>query len=169
MSNEQWEKRKLNDLGYVGRGKSKHRPRNAPILYGGKYPFVQTGDIKESNLYLRNYSQTYSEKGLAQSKLWKQGTLCITIAANIAETAILGINACFPDSIVGFVPDHDKCDVRFVKYYIDFIKLQMQNISKGTTQDNLSVEKLLSFDFLIPFPPYPAKNRGNPLGLRRSD
>ncbi len=25
-----------------GRGKSKHRPRNAKHLYGGEYPFVQT-------------------------------------------------------------------------------------------------------------------------------
>jgi type I restriction enzyme S subunit len=87
---------------------------------------------------------------LAQSKLWPKGTLCITIAANIAETAILGINACFPDSIVGFAPDPEKADVRYIKYYIDTIKLGMQNISRGTTQDNLSVEKLLSFDLLIP-------------------
>jgi type I restriction enzyme, S subunit len=38
---------------------------------------------------------------LAQSKLWPEGTLCITIAANIAETGILTFPACFPDSVVG--------------------------------------------------------------------
>ena len=119
-------------------------------MYGGRHPFVQTSDIKNANLYLHNYSQTYNEKGLAQSKLWDSGTLCITIAANIAETAILKIKACFPDSIVGFIADTEKSDVRFVKYYIDTIKLRMQNISKGTTQDNLSLDKLLSFNFLVP-------------------
>ena len=82
--------------------------------------------------------------------MWNPGTLCITIAANIAETAILAIKGCFPDSVVGFIPDESKCDVRFVKYYIDTIKLRMQNISKGTTQDNLSLDKLLTFDFLTP-------------------
>src|SRR5204862_5368827 len=126
----------------VGRGKSKHRPRNDPVLYGGIYPFIQTGDVKSSNLYITEYSQTYNEKGLAQSKLWQPGTLCITIAANIAETAILKIAACFPDSIVGFIPFPDKADVKFVKYYLDTIKLHMQSISKGTTQDNLSLDKL---------------------------
>ncbi|MHB8160842.1 MAG: restriction endonuclease subunit S [Thermoleophilia bacterium] len=141
---------KLNELGQVGRGKSKHRPRNDPSLYGGAFPFVQTGDVKAANLYINRYSQTYNEKGLAQSKLWQPGTLCITIAANIAETAILREAACFPDSIVGFESEPDKSDVRFIKYYFDVIKRLMQNISKGTTQDNLSLDKLLSFDFDIP-------------------
>lgn len=141
---------KISDLGYIGRGKSKHRPRNDESLYGGNYPFIQTADVKNANLYLSNFEQTYNEKGLNQSKLWQPGTLLITIAANIAETAILNISACFPDSIVGFIPDTEKTDVRFIKYYIDTIKLQMQSASKGTTQDNLSVSKLMTFDFIIP-------------------
>lgn len=150
MTTIEWMPKKLDELGFVGRGRSRHRPRNEPSLYGGIYPFFQTGDIKAANLYLRNYSQTYNEKGLAQSKLWEPGTLCITIAANIAETAILGIEGCFPDSVVGFIADPEKADVHFVKYYIDTIKLQMQGISRGTTQDNLSLDKLLSFDFKTP-------------------
>lgn len=145
-----WKPQKLDELGFVGRGKSKHRPRNDPSLYGGRYPFIQTGEVKSAEFYITEYSQTYNEKGLAQSKLWEPGTLLITIAANIAETAILGIEACFPDSIVGFIANPLKADERFIKYYIDTIKLHMQSVSKGTTQDNLSLGKLLSFDFLIP-------------------
>jgi type I restriction enzyme S subunit len=145
-----WSYQKLNELGFVGRGKSRHRPRNDPSLYGGQYPFIQTADVKDADLYITNYSQTYNDKGLAQSKLWRPGTLCITIAANVAETAILKINACFPDSIVGFISNESKADVRFVKYYIETIKLKMQNISRGATQDNLSLEKIFSFDFFVP-------------------
>ncbi len=150
MSVADWKSAKLDELGFVGRGKSRHRPRNAAFLYGGRYPFFQTGDIKAANFYLTEYSQTYSEEGLAQSKLWKPGTLCITIAANIAESAILGVEGCFPDSVVGFVADPDKADVRFIKYYMEILKLRMQNVSHGATQDNLSLDKLLSFDFLVP-------------------
>ena len=145
-----WKAHKLDQLGSVNRGRSRHRPRNDPSLYGGEYPFFQTGDIKTANLYLSHYSQTYNEKGLSQSKQWEPGTLCITIAANIADTAILGIRGCFPDSVIGFISDPMKADVRFIKYYIDFIKLDMQQVSHGTTQDNLSVEKLLSFNFVVP-------------------
>ena len=142
--------RKLSELGFVGRGRSRHRPRDEPSLYGGPYPFFQTGEIKAADLYLTEYSQTYSEEGLAQSKLWEPGTLCITIAANIADTAILGVRGCFPDSVVGFVADPDKADVRYVKYYIDTLQSRMQGVSRGTTQDNLSLEKLLAFELLTP-------------------
>lgn len=150
MTISYWRPTKLDELGHVGRGKSRHRPRNAAFLYGGQYPFFQTGDIRAADFYLTEYSQTYSEEGLAQSKLWNKGTLCITIAANIAESAILGVDGCFPDSVVGFVADPVKADVRFVKYYLEILKFRMQNISHGSTQDNLSLDKLLSFDFLVP-------------------
>src|SRR3990170_7318019 len=139
-----WPLKSLDELGFVGRGKSKHRPRDAPHLYNGPYPFVQTGDIKHSNLYITEYDQTYSEAGLEQSRLWPSGTLCITIAANIADTAILGFDACFPDSVIGFVPDPSKADARFVKYLFNAtIQRQVQQFTQGAAQDNLSQEKLV--------------------------
>lgn len=145
-----WEKKTLDQLGSVARGKSKHRPRNDERLFGGDYPFIQTADVKESGLYLTNYSQTYNEFGLKQSKLWPAGTLCITIAANIAETAILGMDACFPDSIMGFLPFEGISDVRYVKYCFDMLQRECKQISQGTTQDNLSWEKLSTITFLVP-------------------
>jgi type I restriction enzyme S subunit len=145
-----WKPKRLDQLGSVARGKSRHRPRNDPVLYGGRWPFFQTGDVKAAELYLHSFSQTYNDAGLAQSKLWPAGTLCITIAANIADTAILGIPGCFPDSVVGFIADPAQSDARFVKYYIETLKQGMQNASRGTTQDNLSVDKLLTFEFLVP-------------------
>lgn len=92
----------LPELGELGRGVSKHRPRNDPKLLGGIYPLIQTGDVATADLYITTYDSTYSELGLKQSKMWGKGTLCITIAANIAKTAILDFDACFPDSVVGF-------------------------------------------------------------------
>jgi type I restriction enzyme S subunit len=146
-----WPARRLDEIGHVSRGRSRHRPRDAAHLYGGPYPFIQTGDVKHADLYVTSYSQTYSEAGLAQSRLWPVGTLCITIAANIADTAILGIDACFPDSIIGFTPDPKKADARFIKYSFDaLLQRQYQNFSKGAAQDNLSQEKLLSVTFLAP-------------------
>ena len=141
----------LDKLGTVSRGRSRHRPRDADYLYDGPYPLVQTGDVKRAGLYLRDYKQTYSEAGLAQSKLWPVGTLCITIAANIAETSILDIEACFPDSVIGFVADQGKADTRFVKYLFDAVlKVQFQSFTQGAAQDNLSQAKLLSIEFPVP-------------------
>lgn len=146
-----WSEKSLDELGFVSRGRSRHRPRDAAHLYGGKYPFVQTGDVKHAGLYLSNYSQTYSEEGLAQSKLWPVGTLCITIAANIADTSILAIDACFPDSVIGFIPDPDKADARFIKYMFDAVlKLRYRQFTQGAAQDNLSQGKLLAIKFSVP-------------------
>ena len=143
--------RTLDELGYVSRGRSRHRPRDADHLYGGPYPFVQTGDVKHSTLYLSTFTKTYSEAGLAQSRLWKAGTLCITIAANIADTAILGIDACFPDSVIGFVPDENKADARFIKYLFDAtLQNRFKQFTQGVAQDNLSQSKLLSLEFPVP-------------------
>ena len=141
---------KITDLGTVNRGKSKHRPRNDPILYGGEYPFIQTGDVKKANLHLVDYTQTYNDVGLKQSKLWKKGTLCFTIAVNIADSAILGMDACFPDSIVGFLPYENVSDTTYVKYLFDELKLYFQQISKGTTQDNLSLDKICRVKLRVP-------------------
>ena len=152
-----WEQKSLDEIGFIGRGRSRHRPRNAEHLYGGEYPFVQTGDIKAAGFRICDFSQTYNDAGLAQSKLWREGTLCITIAANIADSAILGIDACFPDSIIGFVADENKSDVRFVKYFFDIFQSRMKSISTGAAQDNLSLEKLLTFK--IPTPPLSVQNR----------
>ena len=81
----------LATLGDLGRGKSKHRPRNDAALFeNGKYPFIQTGEVKAAPKHITCYSKMYGDFGLQQSKLWPKGTLCITIAANIAETAFLG-------------------------------------------------------------------------------
>lgn len=146
-----WKPRRLDELGYVSRGRSRHRPRDAAHLYGGLHPFIQTGDVKHSNLYITDCSQTYSEAGLAQSRKWPIGTLCITIAANIADTAILAIEACFPDSIIGFIPDSEAADARFIKYTFDaLLQKRYQGFSGGATQDNLSQEKLLSITFPVP-------------------
>lgn len=146
-----WPEVALTELGYVSRGKSKHRPRNDPSLYGGPYPFIQTAEVKAADLWITSHTQTYSEKGLAQSRIWPENTLCITIAANIADTALLSYPACFPDSIIGFIADESKCDVRFIKYHFDIVQEHMRMVSHGTTQDNLSQDKLLRF--AIPCPP----------------
>ena len=100
---------------------------------------------------MSTYKQTYSEAGLAQSHLWRAGTLCITIAANIADTAILGIDACFPDSVIGFVPDDKRADVRFIKYLFDAtLQNCFKQFTQGVAQDNLSQSKLLALKFFVP-------------------
>lgn len=148
--NKEWEKLSLEELGKFSRGKSKHRPRDDERLFGDKYPFIQTGDVKNANLFIKSYSKMYNDFGLQQSKLWDKGTLCITIAANIAETAILGLPACFPDSVVGFTANKEKTSEIFMHYLFCFIKSSIQNSVNGSIQDNINIDYLEKLKLMIP-------------------
>lgn len=149
MSSE-WITQKLSSLGTFDRGKSKHRPRDAAHLYGGPYPFIQTGDVTAAGGRITSYRQTYSEAGLAQSKLWPANTLCITIAANIAETALLTFPACFPDSVVGFTADKSKADIRFIEYVFRAFRDSVKRRAYGSVQENINLEVLRDLEFPIP-------------------
>lgn len=138
----EWRYIALSKLGELGRGKSKHRPRNDPALFeDGKYPFIQTGDVKAAKRYITTCAKKYGNFGLQQSKLWPKGTLCITIAANIAETAFLGIDACFPDSIVGFTPS-EYIIPEYIKHFIESQKVRLWAFAPATAQKNINLDTL---------------------------
>ena len=139
----------LPDLGEFGRGVSKHRPRNDIKLLGGKYPLIQTGDVANAGLYITSYSSTYSELGLKQSKMWDKGTLCITIAANIAKTAILEFDACFPDSVVGFIANERTNNI-FVHYWFSFFQAILESQAPESAQKNINLKILSELKVIVP-------------------
>ena len=60
--NQHWSTKKLSELGTFSRGVSKHRPRNDTRLFeNGKYPLIQTGDIKEANLAIIAYPMCFPD------------------------------------------------------------------------------------------------------------
>jgi type I restriction enzyme S subunit len=111
---------------------------------------VQTGDIRNSSGTVSAYTQTYSEHGLAQSKLWPAGTVCITIAANIAETAVLGFDACFPDSIIGMVANPEVTFPEYVEFMLRYFAAELKALGKGSAQDNINLATFETATF--PFP-----------------
>ncbi len=141
--------KKLSELGTLDRGRSKHRPRNAPELLDGPYPLIQTGEVAASDLYITEYHNTYSEIGLKQSKMWKAGTLCITIAANIAQTAIMTFDACFPDSVVGFVPG-DKVSALYLHYWFGFFQKILEEQAPQVAQKNINLKILSDLSVIVP-------------------
>ncbi len=147
-----WEEKTLSEISIeFARGKSKHRPRGDVSLLGGRYPLIQTGDISNANHWITEYTQTYNDKGLAQSKLWPKGTICIAIVgANVAETAILNFDACFPDSVIGIVVDPKKANNEYVDYLLQTFKTYLKEKGKGTARDNINLGTFENQKF--PFP-----------------
>ncbi|EDQ2288700.1 restriction endonuclease subunit S [Salmonella enterica] len=156
--NSHWQDKKLSDLGSFRRGKSRHRPRNDPKLFkNGVYPLVQTGEVKQASLYLNNHHSCYNEFGLSQSEIWPKNTLCITIAANIAETALLSYPMCFPDSVVGFNAYQEESSEIFMHYVFTYIRRAIQNSASGSIQDNINVDYLTGLKFKVPLKAYQDK------------
>ena len=149
VKSTRWRMRKLSQMGELNRGVSKHRPRNDPALLGGRYPLIQTGDVANAGLFFSSFSSTYSELGLKQSRMWQAGTLCITIAANIAKTAILSSDACFPDSIVGFIPS-EEISVVFIHYWFSFFQKILEEQAPQVAQKNINLQILSNLDVIVP-------------------
>ncbi len=144
-----WPVAQLGELGSLERGISKHRPRNDPSLMDGPYPFIQTGDVAGCRGKLTTFSATYSEKGLAQSRLWPAGTLCITIAANIAKTGILDFDACFPDSVVGFQAKNPAI-ITYVQCWMSFLQGHIEQMAPESAQKNINLEILRGLSVPVP-------------------
>ena len=141
--------KRLGEVGILDRGVSKHRPRNDPALLGGKHPLIQTGDVANADGYIRNYSSTYSDLGLKQSRKWPSETLCITIAANIGKTAILKIDACFPDSVVGFTPSADT-NAEYVQFWMARVQKRLEDIAPQSAQKNINLAILRELPIPMP-------------------
>lgn len=147
-----WTWARFPDLGEFARGKSKHRPRNDPKLFeNGTYPLVQTGDVARANRYIDSYTGLYNDVGLQQSRLWPAGTLCITIAANIADSGLLEFDACFPDSVVGFRPVAPIPDARYFEYFVRTAQADLLRFAPATAQKNINLSVLRQV--LIPLAP----------------
>ena len=140
---------RLSKLGSLDRGRSQHRPRNDPKLLNGPYPLIQTGEVASAGLYITKYKNTYSELGLRQSKMWSAGTLCITIAANIAQTAILTFDACFPDSVVGFLPN-DSINAIYMHYWFGFFQKILEKQAPQVAQKNINLKILSELNVIVP-------------------
>lgn len=155
VSDESWEEKKLGEVGVLERGRSKHRPRNDERLFGGIYPFIQTGDVANADMFIEKHSQTLSDFGMQQSKLFAKNTICITIAANIGKVAILSYDSCFPDSVVGLTTD-EKNSYKYVYYYLSTQQKELESKAPATAQKNLNLKVLNDLD--IPLPSLPEQH-----------
>lgn len=144
---KEWDCKKVKYVTSISRGIFNHRPRNDERYYGGEYPFIQTGDVAAAQKYIESYSQTLNELGKSVSKCFPKGTLTMTIAANVGDAAILGFDAFFPDSVVGFIPNANIND-EYLYYIFKAMKPEFVRTAIKSTQLNLNVERIR--DLFVP-------------------
>jgi len=145
-----WKRAKLSDVATIQRGRFSFRPRNAPHLYGGNYPFIQTGDVVKAKNGSIPYTQTLNEEGLKTSKQFEPGAVIMTIAANIGDTAILDYKACFPDSLVAIRPKNDLVNLKFLKLILETKKQHLNDIAPKAAQKNINIQILEPLEIELP-------------------
>ena len=155
---ESWMWVRLQQIGELSRGRSQKRPRNDPALFtNGTFPFIQTGDVARANGHIAHWTTMYNQEGVAQSRIWPAGTVCLTIAANIGDVAILNFDACFPDSVVGFNAYRPILSNEFFMYGLMCYKTIIDKMSRSTAQKNINIDILSQIAF--PLPPLAEQKR----------
>jgi len=66
-------------------------------------------------------------------------------------------SACFPDSVLGLVPDKTKCNIDFIEYMLQYFKIEVQKYSIGSVQENINLGTFENIYF--PLPPLPTQTR----------
>ena len=145
-----WTEVTLENLAEVERGKFSIRPRNDPRYFGGAMPFVQTGDVTGSDIYLRGYSQTLNDDGIRVSKVFPADTILITIAANIGDTTITQYPIACPDSVVAIQPKKNVSNTIFLKNIIDLQKDYLDSQATQNAQKNINLQVLKPLELIVP-------------------
>lgn len=152
IEQSKYEVKDFKQLVNMQRGRFGHRPRNDPRYYGGKYPFIQTGNIVKastSNSKIQ-YTQTLNELGVSTSRIFDEKVVVITIAANIGFTAILDYDACFPDSLVALTTDQNIISLEYLNIYTRLIRRYIENLAPQAAQKNINLKQLSKIPLIVP-------------------
>jgi len=138
---------RLDAVADLARGKFSYRPRNDPRFFGGIHPWIQIAEIEASDKYIKQWTQTLNDEGLAISRKFPRGTLLISIAATIGSVGILDFDCCVPDSIVAVMP-RKGINSEFLYHYLGNLRGHLEQIAPQSAQKNINLGILSS----LPFP-----------------
>lgn len=144
-----WVEHSLSNIAKIERGRFSPRPRNDPQFYGGAIPFAQTNDVTSSGGYISTFSQTLNEKGLKVSKLFPEGTILMTIAANIGYCGILEKAMACPDSLVG-ISCKSGIHNQFLNIYLNREQPRIDYLAPQAAQKNINIEFLAPYRIKLP-------------------
>lgn len=132
---------RFDEIAILERGKFSHRPRNDPRFFGGNHPWIQIGEIESSGKYIREWTDSLNDEGLAISKKFPKGTLLISIAATIGSVGILDFDCCIPDSIVGIIPKTNISN-EYIYHYLCYLRSNLEKIAPQSAQKNINLRIL---------------------------
>jgi type I restriction enzyme, S subunit len=156
-NSKNWDIELLGDISKLERGRFSPRPRNDPSYFGGKYPFIQTGDINNSRYRLNTFTQTLNEKGIKVSKQFNIGDIVIAIVgATIGATSILQIDTYATDSIIA-IKSTGKTNNVFLEMLLRFYRQVLLDTAPEAARANINLSILGRLKIITP--PIELQNR----------
>lgn len=146
-----WNTEPLAKIAKLERGRFSPRPRNDPSYFGGKYPFIQTGDISNSNHRLKAFTQTLNEKGIKVSKqFFKDDIVIAIVGATIGVTAILEIDVYATDSVICIKPIDTVMNNIYLEYTLRFWRVILLRNAPESARPNINLNILNKLQIILP-------------------
>jgi type I restriction enzyme S subunit len=146
-----WQVVKIEDVAETTSGGTPNRSKKE--YYGGTIPWVKSGELKDSIIY--DTEEKITELGLRNSaaKILPRGTLLVAMyGATVGKTAILGIEATTNQAVCAILPKNNRLNLKFLQYYIIFVRNRWILQSSGGAQPNISQEIIKTSKIPLPDP-----------------
>jgi type I restriction enzyme S subunit len=134
---EGWVETTLGDVAEWGSGGTPSRIK--PEYYGGKIPWIKTGELSKG--IIKDTEEKITELGLKNSsaKIFKKGSVAIALyGATIGKTSILGIDVATNQACAVGLPIEGLITTEYLHYYLMSQKNGFANSGQGGAQPNIS-------------------------------
>ena len=117
-------------------------------------PWVTIGDMTRAP-HITDTERWLTPTGLADRRLavGPPGTVLFAMYASVGAVAVLDCHAAWNQAILGVVPQRDRAEARFLKYWLEALKPSHSALFRSNTQNNLNADQVGSF-------PYPQASVG---------
>ena len=145
----QWKTVRLGDIAKTTSGGTPRRDR--PKFYGGKIPWVKSGELGDRVVYETEETITNEALESSNAKVFPKGTLCIALyGATVGKLGILGIDAATNQAVCAIFPP-EELDTRYLYRFFESKRRDLVEQGKGGAQPNIS--QGIIRDTEIPLPP----------------
>lgn len=147
MSNTEWKKVKLGDIGKLTMGSTPST--KVAEYYGGDRLWITPSDIVKGNKYVYETERKLTDLGWSEARHIPANSILITCIASIGKNCIATEEVSCNQQIIALTPSEDY-DVHYLYYAICSIENQLHSIAGKATVEIVNKTKLSSIGIDVP-------------------